>query len=247
MTTVRSELTREDIEKMTVHEKLLHLRLEFAASGVKKTGINMNSAVPFDWYQLEDIMPTFQRLCDKYRLIAYSSITREGAYAMIVDLDNTEGEVRFAIPYADNTIIETKDGRAVTTPMQALGGGITFLRRYLYYLILDLTQSDEVNQNIGLEDKSATVQRKATRKAPPTPEKREEIKEQVAAPNGQANKMQIASLKKKLGELGKEDPSQLDYIKGIVTGTENFTKMTKQEGEDYILEVNAKLNEAKKE
>jgi len=72
---------------------------------------------------------------------------------------------------------------------------------------------------------------------PPTPEKREEIKEGLIDKDGKATKMQINSLKKALKLLREADPEQEEFIAAIAEKTDNFTNITKKACEQLILKV----------
>lgn len=76
-----------------------------------------------------------------------------------------------------------------------------------------------------------------TSNIPPTPEKREEIKEDLVGADKPANKMQINSLKKALKLLREADPAQEEFIAAIAGKTENFTKITKKACETLILKI----------
>lgn len=247
MATKRSDLTEEQIKKMDIYERLLHIRQEFHANPPKKTGINMKMA--FDWFQLDDIMPMFLKLCDKYRVVSVTKMYESYAEIGLVVIDKldegAERAVTVSIPVAENEVIKTNDGRSVTSPMQALGAGITYMRRYLYYVLLDLTQLDEINETLGAEKEDAKAQKVSTRKPPVTVEKREEIKEKVSAPEGQAPTMLIKSLTRKLSDLKNLDEGETDYIKQIAARTKKFTEISKMDCENLILEVNAKIKTLK--
>ena len=72
---------------------------------------------------------------------------------------------------------------------------------------------------------------------PPTPEKREEIKEGLIDKDGKATKMQINSLKKALKLLRETDPEQEEFIAAVAEKTDNFTNITKKACEQLILKV----------
>lgn len=80
---------------------------------------------------------------------------------------------------------------------------------------------------------------------PPTPEKREEIKEGLIDKDGKATKMQITSLKKALKLLREADPEQEEFIAAVAEKTENFTKISKKACETLILKVGEMVEVAK--
>lgn len=70
-----------------------------------------------------------------------------------------------------------------------------------------------------------------------SPEKREEVKENLLDKDGVATKMQINSLKKALKLLREADPSQEEFIAQIAEKTENFTNIKKKACEALILKI----------
>jgi hypothetical protein len=70
-----------------------------------------------------------------------------------------------------------------------------------------------------------------------TPEKREEVKEQLLDKDGKATKMQINSLKKALKLLREADPEQEGFIAAIAEKTDGFTNIKKKACEELILKV----------
>ena len=72
---------------------------------------------------------------------------------------------------------------------------------------------------------------------PPTPEKREEIKQELIDKDGKATKMQINSLKKALKMLREADPEQETFIAAVAEKTEGFTNIKKKACEQLILKV----------
>ncbi len=82
---------------------------------------------------------------------------------------------------------------------------------------------------------------------PPTPEKREEIKEGLIDKDGPATKMQITSLKKALKLLREIDSEQEEFIAAIAEKTENFTNITKKACEQLILKIGEMIENASSE
>ena len=112
--------------------------------------------------------------------------------------------------------------------IQALGANITYMRRYLYFLLLDIIQDDDIDN----QDNS-----KITSTKPVTPEKREEIKNNLTNTKEQADKIQIKALKEALKKLKELDPGQEEFVQGVVLKTEGLTNIPKDVCEALINKV----------
>lgn len=114
--------------------------------------------------------------------------------------------------------------------MQALGSSITYMRRYLWQLVLDIIEADNIDASLGSKDTgedAPTPAPKQTRKAPVTPEKRQEIKSELtSAPEGAASDEQVATLKAELKKLMELDAEQESFVQNVAVKTEGFTKIT---------------------
>lgn len=83
--------------------------------------------------------------------------------------------------------------------MQALGSSITYMRRYLYMMALDICEADSIDANLG----NGTTATGATpapaaqteKKAPATPQERQEVKQELTKPSENASALQIKGLK----------------------------------------------------
>jgi len=84
-------------------------------------------------------------------------------------------------------------------------------------------------------------------KRPASPEKREEIKEELTKGDGKATKMQINSLKKQLSKLREIDPQQEEFITALATRTDNFSpdKLTKKACEALLIKIGEMIDAAK--
>ena len=83
-------------------------------------------------------------------------------------------------------------------------------------------------------------------KRPASPEKREEIKEELTK-DGKATKMQINALKKQLSLLREIDPQQEEFITALATKTDNFSpdKLTKKACEALLIKIGEMIDAAK--
>ena len=123
--------------------------------------------------------------------------------------------------------------------MQALGASITYMRRYLYMIALDICEPDAIDANLGKGDNAPTE-----KKAPATPEQRQEVKENLTAPADNASALQIKGLKAVLKKLKDADPSKEELIANIAVQTKGFTEISKSDCETLIQKITAMLEGA---
>jgi hypothetical protein len=223
-----------------VYQKLIKARLQFLESEVQKTGKNMH--LSFKYFELDDIVPTATRIFDKIGLVTVVSFTADTATLSIVNTDNPEDSVSFMAPFNQIAPIVSNAGKQATNEMQALGSSITYMRRYLYMMALDICESDSVDSDLGKPTPAAQEPKKPT--APPaTPEQREETKKGLTKPEGNASDLQIKQLKSALKKLKEKRPEKEEMIAKIAVDTQGFTIISKTDCENILTGI-AKLLEA---
>jgi hypothetical protein len=223
-----------DYRSLNVFQKLQTARVLFLNSGVKKTGKNMH--LEFTYFELVDIVPTAEAIFAKVGLTAVPRFTADTAFMKVYDVDNPDefGGIEFSAPFTQIAPIVSNTGKVVTNEMQALGSSITYMRRYLWQLVLDIIETDGIDSILGASDDDAPAPQKTTKKPPVTAEKRKEIKSELTAPEAQADELQITALKAALKELLEADPEQESFVQEIAIKTEGFTKITKAACEQLI-------------
>ena len=140
-------------EAMNVRQKLAKARLYFLNQKVQKSGKNMH--LEFKYFELEDIVPPATRIFARVGLTTEIDFTDEGAVMKVYNVDNIEeAPMQFRVPYREVKPIVSNAGKEVTNPMQALGSSITYLRRYLWMAVLDITEPDDIDANLGSDDQA---------------------------------------------------------------------------------------------
>ena len=219
-----------------VYQKLMVARAKFLESDVQKTGKNMH--LSFKYFELEDIVPTAIRIFNEVGLIPIVNFTADVATMDIINTDTPEEVIRFEAPFNQIAPIVSNTGKQATNEMQALGSSITYMRRYLYMIALDICESDSIDPNI---DKGETTT--PAPKAPATPEQRQEVKQNLTGKDGNATQLQIKGLKNVLKKLKDKDPSKEEMIAKIAVETEGFTVISKTDCEAMIERITAMLEE----
>lgn len=235
------ETTVIDTSKMTVYQKLITARGMFLNANVQKSGKNMHMS--FKYFELDDIVPIATKIFTEIGLIAIVNFTEHTAVLTIVDVTNPEDRIDFASPFNQIQPILSREGKAVTNEMQALGSSITYMRRYLYMMALDICESDGIEANIGKDSTPAPAPAPA-KQPPATPAERAEIKDNLTAPTEQASDLQITGLKNVLKKIREAFPDKEEMVNAITVQTQSFTVISKEDCEKLIERLNAMLETA---
>jgi len=220
-----------------VWQKLLTARAKFLEADVQKTGKNMH--LSFKYFELEDIVPTGTRIFKEIGLIGLVSFTADTAQMTVVNTDNPEETISFFAPFNQISPIISNAGKQATNEMQALGSSITYMRRYLWMMALDVCESDGIDPNIGAGEDEEDEPPKP--KKPATAEQRASTKKELTKPEGNASGLQIKQLKNVLKKLKDADPSKEEMIAKIAVETEGFTVISKSDCETLLTKISEML------
>ena len=220
-----------------VYQKLIKVREQFLNADVQKTGKNMH--LSFKYFELDDIVPTATRIFSEIGLVPIVNFTADVATMTVVNTDNPEDTVAFIAPFNQIAPIVSNTGKQATNEMQALGSSITYMRRYLYMMALDICESDSIDANIGKPAPAAPTPEAP--KAPVTPQQRQEVKQELTAPSDNATALQIKGLKNVLKKLKDADPSKEEMVAQIAVQTKGFTEISKADCETLINKISTML------
>jgi len=216
-------------KSMNVMQKLAKARLYFLNSKISKSGKNM--AMEFKYFELEDIVPTAIRIFDRVGLLAVDDLSGDVASLTIFNTDEPcQAPIQFRMPYREIDQIVSKTGKVVTNPLQALGSSVTYLRRYLWMIALDITEPDSVDpaliNAVPEEEEDIPQPKKTAPKPPATPAERKEAKQElVKESNGNASEEQIELLKSLCRSILDADDTKEEFINKIALETSGFTEI----------------------
>lgn len=231
MATKKTE-TPIETATMNVWQKLLNSRMDFLAKKIKQSGINTHAE--FTYFELKDIVPVATEVFSKYNCVFLTTFPEGKAVGKLVNLDNIEESI--TVEFEARSIAEPAKFRM--NEVQGLGAEITYMRRYLYFLILDIVVADDFDGESGKKTEDDDVPAPTTtKKKPVTAEKREEIKQELTSPEANADELQINALKAALRNLREIDPSKEEFIQQIALKTEGFTVIKKSACEQLILTI----------
>lgn len=212
---------------MNVWQKLLAARIDFLREGVTKSGVNMHAE--FKYFELDDIVPVATKIFSTYNCLFVTSFPEGKAVGRLINLDNTEEQV--VVEFNARSISEPAKFRM--NEVQGLGAEITYMRRYLYFLILDVVEADAFDANSGSDAPAP----KSESKKPVSTEKREEIKKDLTSPEANADELQIKALKAVLKKLKEIDSTQEEFIQQVAIKTDGFTNISKTACEQLINKI----------
>lgn len=233
------ETTTVDYTSMNVWAKLLKVRSEFYAEGAKKTGKNLHAE--FKYFELEDIVPVAAPIFAKYGLLLVPTFVEGNAVAKVVNIDDPGETINFTIPL--QFIAEPAKFRM--NEVQGVGAVVTYYRRYLYMVVLDLVESDGIDNQKPKSDDSDTPNPAPTPKKntkPVTTAERETIKKELTSPPAEAaDESSVGDLKAVLKKLLELDSEQESFVQSIAMKTEGFSKITKDQCDQLIAGVKEML------
>lgn len=238
-TTRRTKAMATTTKTENVYQKLIKARAQFLNADVQKTGKNMH--LSFKYFELDDIVPPAIRIFSAIGLVPVVNFTADTGTMTIINTDNPEDTVSFVAPFNQIAPIMSNTGKQATNEMQALGSSITYMRRYLYMMALDICESDTIDANAGKPVPADTAPAPAAPKAPATPQQRQEVKEELTAPADNATTLQIKGLKSVLKKLKDSDPTKEELIAQIAVQTKGFTEISKSDCEALITRITAML------
>ena len=219
-----------------VYYKLLTARVHFLESEVTKSGKNMHLA--FKYFELDDIVPTATKIFDALGLISLVSFDADKAIMTIANVDDPNDTITFTAPLVQ--LAENKGTNAV----QAFGSTVTYYRRYLYMIALDICEPDEIDS--GLKGNTPTP---AVTPTPTTVVNTVQTSAPTEKPltdaNGNASEIQIKQLKENLKKLREADPSKDDLVAKIALETKGFTVISKSDCEALTVKIGEMLAEVK--
>lgn len=253
-------------KKKNIYQRLMQARIDFAKKNIQPSGYNAH--LNFDYLELKDIIPVANKVMQDNNIMLIVDFTSVECVGKVIDLGCEEEPIVFSIPLPD----PTKDAERLKLNVVAMTGAqVTYLRRYMYMLVLDITINDEVdadgdetpvvkpavkstpNKSEKKPEKKAekpAVKAKVVvsseKKAPPTPEKRAEIKKELTAADGKADELQLQTLKALMMRWVNEVPSDKEMATAIMVKTNAFETCTRKDAEELIDVINKKIAEGTK-
>ena len=138
-----------------------------------------------------------------------------------------------------------EDESLIKNPIQKLGAVETYVRRYLYMLMLDIVEADAVEAVTDKPDPETGKATEGTAKKsnrPATEAERQEAKKDLIDKGGEATDTQIKAIKNGLKKLRTKDAEKYEaYVTEVVKKIKAGLKKT--EAEDLLIEIGNKVEE----
>lgn len=239
---IMTQIKKEADTTMSVYQKLVAARVEFGNANIQPSGYNAHA--DFEYLELKDIVPVANKVFEKYGLLFMTTFTDGKAIGDVVDVVTGE-KITFEVPH----IRIGDSAKFVTNEIQKLGAEITYIRRYLYMLVLDIVIADEVDaqkedeapkvKSVKAEDNKESVKVKKpsateAKKTPATPTERAEIKKDVVKADAKADELQIGKLKQLVWDIVKANPDKKAEFTEMMIKTNGFTECTKKDADKLI-------------
>ena len=227
---------------MNVYQKLLKARTMFLGSNTQKSGKNMHLA--FKYFELDDIVPIATKIFEEVGLISLVSFAENSAVMNILNIDNPDESVAFTTP-----LVQLSENKG-TNAVQAFGSTVTYYRRYLYMIALDICEPDEFDAGTKGNPTPAPTVAPAPMAAPevkpaPAPINVAPAEKPLTNADGNASDIQIKQLKEVLAKLKNSDPSKEEMIMKIAVETKGFTIISKADCEALTVKIGEMLKEVK--
>ena len=238
MPTKKTEETAVDYTSMNAMQKLQIARVRFLEAGVDKSGKHMK--LEYKYFELADIVPKAEQIFLEIGLLMVPSMYGDKATARVYNVNDREDFIDFVAPYTPIAPIVSNAGNQVTNEMQATGSSITYIRRYLWQLVLDIVENDSIDS--GEYDTAPSPAPAVTKKPPVTTQQRQEIKKELTSPPAEAaDEISVGDLKAVLKKLLELDSEQESFVQSIAMKTEGFSKITKDQCDQLIAGVKEML------
>ena len=228
--------------KTNVYQKLLKARATFLKSEVTKSGKNMHLA--FKYFELDDIVPKATAIFEDIGIVPVVSFDTDKAVMILHNVDDPTDTATFTLP-----LVQLSENKG-TNAVQAFGATVTYYRRYLYMIALDICEPDEIDNGMKNTPTAPTVAPTSVATPVVTPTTPAPItlapsEKPLTNADGNASEIQIKQLKEVLKKLKDTDPSKEEMITKIAIETKGFTVISKADCEALTVKIGEMLKEVK--
>lgn len=211
---------------LNVYQKLIKARSSFLGSDTKKSGKNISLA--FKYFELDDIVPVATKIFEEIGIIPVVNFSADMAMMTVINTENPEEKIVFTAPMVN------LDGNKAVNPVQAFGATVTYYRRYLYMIALDICEPDNIEPTLN----NAPVQSAPVQSVPkPVTLPTQPAGKTLTDGNGNASDIQIRQLKDMLIKLKEKDASKENFVAEVAVKTNGFQTISKADCEKLVIEI----------
>lgn len=226
-----------ETKDLNVYQKLELARYMFAQQNITKGGVNMNMG--YTYFELSDIVPVATNIFHELGLVLIQpNVTGTGykqVLAHLINIDKPEDRILFHIPYTPIEPIISNSGKKVTNDIQATGASITYIRRYIYMIVLDIVEHDAIDS--GEYD---VVGQETTASKPATPQERQNAKATLTQ-ESKATELQTEQLRATLSKLKDTGKLTEEQVQTIMTQTNGLANITTKDWEALMSKLSPLL------
>lgn len=216
-----------ELSELTLRQKLARIRLEFTNSNIKKSGENKYAG--FKYFELCDIVPKALELFAKYDVTFDFSMSDDFVNGALYDNVKNYDPIVFKFP--KKGIDDPKAMRM--NAVQAMGSEITYYRRYMYNIVLDIVENDSID---CLDN---TQKNNAQNKAKTSPNK---AKANTTNNVPKLTQEQTNTIKNAVKTLLEKDPRYKVKMDSLEATSYGFTEMTEKSYNDTLTRINKLLD-----
>lgn len=220
--------------------RIAEIRQEWELLQHTKSGVNHHSE--FTYFELEDIVPAATKLCRDHNTMFVVNFPDETVTGTLYCLDSDEC---FKFVTRKESIKDPAKFRM--NEIQASGAAMTYYRRYMWGLLLDILDPDKIDS-----DTSAPVSPVEVPKTPVVPPKQNDTpvvvnapKKEADAPEEEADVLQKKALRNVMQEVLNLEPKAEDSINKILSETNNFANLSAARCEELLAAFNTTLKALK--
>lgn len=130
-------------ESKNIYQRLALARKEFLEKGIQKSG----NAKNYNYFELKDIVPIATEVFDNNGLLLVVNFAEGNAIGTLYNTDDPTQTMETTIDLSTTVNIPTtRDGGTIMNSVQWIGSKITYIRRYMYMLVLDIIEDDEIDK-----------------------------------------------------------------------------------------------------
>jgi hypothetical protein len=127
---------------MTVYEKLAEARIRFQNAGIKKSGLNKGVGQGLKYFELSDILPECNKICQELKAVCVVSFFETMATLDFIDAEKPGDKITFASPMSKATLKGCHE-------VQNLGAVQTYIKRYLYQNAFEIAEADMLDSTMN--------------------------------------------------------------------------------------------------
>lgn len=204
-----------EIKEMNIYQKLQCARVELSKMNLKKSATNAFSK--YNYFELSDFLPQTQELFLKYGLFAYEEIDSEVGTITVIDTDHLE-TIPFTISIP-STHVELKGATAI----QAIAAMQTYMRRYLWMALMEITESDVLDAITGKDDDKKSGKKSMQPKKEGTSDAITELKTICTAKSKEGKQSEVLAILERV--TGVKNPNAIKDTDKAIKAIEELNKL----------------------